>query len=149
MFLFFQCHEDCVPLGSSACDCGSLRDHILPPWAIYSASKVQISCRKYSLRLCLIGVGVFQSCACVSQEVGGPSCPDDTNLRDITPDGHLLQVCCFLSTPGAPSNTQLHIPSHYNSHNHLTQCVRCVSNTPNQCMFDLAFMVFSSHICLI
>ncbi|XP_067091161.1 diacylglycerol kinase, alpha b isoform X1 [Osmerus mordax] len=57
-------HEDCVPLGSSACDCGSLRDHILPPWAIYSASK----------------------------EVGGPSCPDDTNLRDITPDGHLLQI---------------------------------------------------------
>uniref|UniRef100_A0A8C7PW26 Diacylglycerol kinase n=1 Tax=Oncorhynchus mykiss TaxID=8022 RepID=A0A8C7PW26_ONCMY len=33
-------HDDCVNFGSSSCDCGSLRDHILPPWAIYSSSKV-------------------------------------------------------------------------------------------------------------
>uniref|UniRef100_A0A6Q2ZL46 Diacylglycerol kinase n=1 Tax=Esox lucius TaxID=8010 RepID=A0A6Q2ZL46_ESOLU len=32
-------HDDCVNFGSSSCDCGSLRDHILPPWAIYSMSK--------------------------------------------------------------------------------------------------------------
>uniref|UniRef100_A0A8C7GR48 Diacylglycerol kinase n=1 Tax=Oncorhynchus kisutch TaxID=8019 RepID=A0A8C7GR48_ONCKI len=33
-------HDDCVNFGSSSCDCGSLRDHILPPWAIYSSSKI-------------------------------------------------------------------------------------------------------------
>ncbi|KTG39604.1 hypothetical protein cypCar_00014750, partial [Cyprinus carpio] len=27
-------HSDCVPLGSSHCDCGLLQHHILPPWAI-------------------------------------------------------------------------------------------------------------------
>ncbi|XP_071767329.1 diacylglycerol kinase, alpha b isoform X1 [Centroberyx gerrardi] len=32
-------HDDCVLSGLSACDCGSLRDHILPPWAIYAVSK--------------------------------------------------------------------------------------------------------------
>ncbi|KAM3878421.1 diacylglycerol kinase alpha-like [Diretmus argenteus] len=32
-------HDDCVSSGLSSCDCGSLRDHILPPWAIYALSK--------------------------------------------------------------------------------------------------------------
>ncbi|KAL0978226.1 hypothetical protein UPYG_G00167700 [Umbra pygmaea] len=32
-------HDDCVNFGSSSCDCGSLREHILPPWTIYSVSK--------------------------------------------------------------------------------------------------------------
>uniref|UniRef100_UPI0037E76AF2 diacylglycerol kinase, alpha b isoform X1 n=1 Tax=Semicossyphus pulcher TaxID=241346 RepID=UPI0037E76AF2 len=32
-------HDECVSSGSSSCDCGPLRDHILPPWAIYALSK--------------------------------------------------------------------------------------------------------------
>ncbi|XP_045932357.1 diacylglycerol kinase, alpha b [Micropterus dolomieu] len=32
-------HDECVFSGSSSCDCGPLRDHILPPWAIYTISK--------------------------------------------------------------------------------------------------------------
>ncbi|XP_071393622.1 diacylglycerol kinase, alpha b isoform X2 [Centroberyx affinis] len=36
-------HDDCVLSGLSACDCGSLRDHILPPWAIYAVSKEDTS----------------------------------------------------------------------------------------------------------
>lgn len=36
-------HEECLFSGLSSCDCGPLRDHILPPWAIYAASKVQLS----------------------------------------------------------------------------------------------------------
>ncbi|KAM7006069.1 diacylglycerol kinase, alpha b isoform 2-T2 [Tautogolabrus adspersus] len=32
-------HNDCVFTGTSSCDCGPLRDHILPPWAIYAVSK--------------------------------------------------------------------------------------------------------------
>uniref|UniRef100_A0A674D9S1 Diacylglycerol kinase n=1 Tax=Salmo trutta TaxID=8032 RepID=A0A674D9S1_SALTR len=57
-------HDDCVNFGSSSCDCGLLRDHILPPWAIYSSSKVK----------------------------GRSSSMEDTNLEDITPDGHILQI---------------------------------------------------------
>lgn len=30
-----QIHEDCKPAVPPACDCGLLRDHILPPSAIY------------------------------------------------------------------------------------------------------------------
>ncbi|XP_035633970.1 diacylglycerol kinase alpha-like isoform X3 [Oncorhynchus keta] len=59
-------HDDCVNFGSSSCDCGSLRDHILPPWAIYSSSK--------------------------KDEEGRSSSMEDTNLEDITPDGHILQI---------------------------------------------------------
>ncbi|KAM9759744.1 diacylglycerol kinase, alpha b [Menidia menidia] len=32
-------HEDCVLSGLTKCDCGPLKDHILPPWAIYTVSK--------------------------------------------------------------------------------------------------------------
>ncbi|XP_037534876.1 diacylglycerol kinase, alpha b [Nematolebias whitei] len=32
-------HEECIIRGIPKCDCGPLRDHILPPWAIYTASK--------------------------------------------------------------------------------------------------------------
>ncbi|KAM9408497.1 diacylglycerol kinase, alpha b isoform 1-T2 [Pholidichthys leucotaenia] len=50
-------HDQCVTIGLSKCDCGSLRDHILPPWAIYAVSK-----------------------------------EEDTNLLNVTPDGHVLQI---------------------------------------------------------
>ncbi|XP_025763135.1 diacylglycerol kinase, alpha b isoform X1 [Oreochromis niloticus] len=32
-------HDECVLRGLSNCDCGPLKDHILPPWAIYAVSK--------------------------------------------------------------------------------------------------------------
>uniref|UniRef100_A0A3Q3LHS2 Diacylglycerol kinase n=1 Tax=Mastacembelus armatus TaxID=205130 RepID=A0A3Q3LHS2_9TELE len=36
-------HDECVCSGLSSCDCGPLRDHILPPWAIYTVSKEEDS----------------------------------------------------------------------------------------------------------
>uniref|UniRef100_A0A8C6V3S1 Diacylglycerol kinase n=1 Tax=Neogobius melanostomus TaxID=47308 RepID=A0A8C6V3S1_9GOBI len=33
-------HDDCVVIGIKMCDCGPLRDHILPPWAIHDVSKI-------------------------------------------------------------------------------------------------------------
>uniref|UniRef100_A0A7N5ZZV9 Diacylglycerol kinase n=1 Tax=Anabas testudineus TaxID=64144 RepID=A0A7N5ZZV9_ANATE len=33
-------HDECLFSGLSSCDCGPLRDHILPPWAIYAVSKL-------------------------------------------------------------------------------------------------------------
>ncbi|XP_075997440.1 diacylglycerol kinase, alpha b [Genypterus blacodes] len=50
-------HDGCISSGPSSCDCGSLRDHILPPWAIYAVCK-----------------------------------EEDTNLLNVTPDGHILQI---------------------------------------------------------
>ncbi|KAM8917828.1 diacylglycerol kinase, alpha b isoform 2-T2 [Spinachia spinachia] len=32
-------HNECLFLGLSSCDCGPLRDHIVPPWAIYAVPK--------------------------------------------------------------------------------------------------------------
>ncbi|XP_041639020.1 diacylglycerol kinase, alpha b [Cheilinus undulatus] len=32
-------HDDCILSGLSTCDCGPLKDHILPPWAIHAVSK--------------------------------------------------------------------------------------------------------------
>ncbi|KAJ7999536.1 hypothetical protein DPEC_G00195440 [Dallia pectoralis] len=58
-------HDDCVNFGSSSCDCGMLRDHILPPWAIYSVSK---------------------------DEEGWKNLKDDTSIESFTPDGHVLQI---------------------------------------------------------
>uniref|UniRef100_A0A671YPC1 Diacylglycerol kinase n=1 Tax=Sparus aurata TaxID=8175 RepID=A0A671YPC1_SPAAU len=33
-------HDECLLSGLATCDCGPLRDHILPPWAIYAVSKI-------------------------------------------------------------------------------------------------------------
>uniref|UniRef100_A0AAQ4S9X9 Diacylglycerol kinase n=1 Tax=Gasterosteus aculeatus aculeatus TaxID=481459 RepID=A0AAQ4S9X9_GASAC len=33
-------HDECIFLGLSSCDCGPLRDHILPPWAIHAVPKI-------------------------------------------------------------------------------------------------------------
>ncbi|KAM9361198.1 diacylglycerol kinase, alpha b [Symphorus nematophorus] len=32
-------HDECILAGLSSCDCGPLKDHILPPWAIHAVSK--------------------------------------------------------------------------------------------------------------
>ncbi|XP_054472327.1 diacylglycerol kinase, alpha b isoform X5 [Anoplopoma fimbria] len=32
-------HDECIFSGLSSCDCGPLKDHILPPWAIHAVSK--------------------------------------------------------------------------------------------------------------
>uniref|UniRef100_A0A8C6U9A1 Diacylglycerol kinase n=1 Tax=Neogobius melanostomus TaxID=47308 RepID=A0A8C6U9A1_9GOBI len=34
-------HDECAELDPKVCSCGPLRDHILPPWAIYPVIKVQ------------------------------------------------------------------------------------------------------------
>lgn len=36
-----QRHDECVDKEPTECTCGPLRDHILPPWAIYPVIKVQ------------------------------------------------------------------------------------------------------------
>uniref|UniRef100_A0A9J7WUE2 Diacylglycerol kinase n=1 Tax=Cyprinus carpio carpio TaxID=630221 RepID=A0A9J7WUE2_CYPCA len=55
-------HSDCVPLGSSHCDCGLLQHHILPPWAI-----------------------------CAMDSSSGSSL-EENYLANINSDGHFLQI---------------------------------------------------------
>ncbi|XP_052466344.1 diacylglycerol kinase, alpha b isoform X1 [Carassius gibelio] len=55
-------HSDCVPLGSSHCDCGLLQHHILPPWAI-----------------------------CAMDSSSGNSLGENY-LANINSDGHFLQI---------------------------------------------------------
>uniref|UniRef100_A0A8C1EGQ0 Diacylglycerol kinase n=1 Tax=Cyprinus carpio carpio TaxID=630221 RepID=A0A8C1EGQ0_CYPCA len=44
-------HSDCVPLGSSHCDCGLLQHHILPPWAICAVTQSSVQKHFYSVIL--------------------------------------------------------------------------------------------------
>lgn len=57
-------HSECVSVGSVNCDCGSLKDHVLPPWVICSVSKKN----------------------------GGSYCLEESDLANITSDGHFLQI---------------------------------------------------------
>lgn len=41
LFCFLQRHDECADQEPTECTCGLLRDHILPPWAIYPVIKVQ------------------------------------------------------------------------------------------------------------
>lgn len=41
LFVFLQRHDHCANEEPTECTCGPLRDHILPPWAIYPIIKVQ------------------------------------------------------------------------------------------------------------
>lgn len=56
-------HGECLFSGLSPCDCGPLRDHILPPWAIYAVSKVRkrihtnTNIYKYNYEVFLFDVG--------------------------------------------------------------------------------------------
>uniref|UniRef100_A0A8C6PB63 Diacylglycerol kinase n=1 Tax=Nothobranchius furzeri TaxID=105023 RepID=A0A8C6PB63_NOTFU len=63
-----MCHDDCAHQEPAECTCGPLRDHILPPWAIYP-----VIMRSNNVKN------------------GGPSVTDDCNLN-ITPDGQVLQI---------------------------------------------------------
>uniref|UniRef100_A0A8C2XTS4 Diacylglycerol kinase n=1 Tax=Cyclopterus lumpus TaxID=8103 RepID=A0A8C2XTS4_CYCLU len=68
-------HDECIFSGLSSCDCGPLRDHILPPWAIHAVSKDH----------CKLTV------PCFLQE-------EDTSLLNVTPDGHILQIVSIPDT---------------------------------------------------
>ncbi|XP_029287345.1 diacylglycerol kinase, alpha b isoform X3 [Cottoperca gobio] len=57
-------HDECIFSGLASCNRGPLRDHILPPWAIYAVSKDQ----------CLV------------------NCLFDSSLLNVTNDGHILQI---------------------------------------------------------
>lgn len=56
----FQRHDECAELEPKVCSCGPLRDHILPPWAIYPVIKVQRinTLHKFSMQT-LIRCGLF------------------------------------------------------------------------------------------
>ncbi|KAL4623696.1 diacylglycerol kinase alpha [Arapaima gigas] len=62
-------HDECVNQEPTECNCGPLRDHILPPWAIYPVIKE----RPNSLKNGCGGLG------------------DDSELN-TTPDGQVLQI---------------------------------------------------------
>uniref|UniRef100_A0A1A8R088 Diacylglycerol kinase n=1 Tax=Nothobranchius rachovii TaxID=451742 RepID=A0A1A8R088_9TELE len=64
-----MCHDDCAHQEPAECTCGPLRDHILPPWAIYPVIMERSN----------------------NVKNGGPSVTDDCNLN-ITPDGQVLQI---------------------------------------------------------
>ncbi|XP_030589189.1 diacylglycerol kinase, alpha a [Archocentrus centrarchus] len=63
-------HDECALQESTECTCGPLRDHILPPWAIYPVIKE----RPNSVKNCCSGSR------------------DDSELN-TTPDGQVLQIC--------------------------------------------------------
>ncbi|XP_062870931.1 diacylglycerol kinase, alpha a isoform X2 [Trichomycterus rosablanca] len=65
-------HDECVNQEPSECNCGPLRDHILPPWAIYPVMKERANCVK-----------------------NGSS--DDSDLN-TTPDGQVLQAMAIPNT---------------------------------------------------
>ncbi|XP_043108513.1 diacylglycerol kinase, alpha b isoform X9 [Puntigrus tetrazona] len=58
-------HSECVPLGSSHCDCGPLQRHILPPWAI---------------------------CAMDPVDSSSGSSLGENHLLNVNSDGHFLQI---------------------------------------------------------
>uniref|UniRef100_A0A673X9U0 Diacylglycerol kinase n=1 Tax=Salmo trutta TaxID=8032 RepID=A0A673X9U0_SALTR len=61
-------HDDCASQEPSDCNCGTLRDHILPPWAIYPVMKKPNSMKN-----------------------GSSSSADDSD-HNTTPDGKVLQI---------------------------------------------------------
>ncbi|XP_056324642.1 diacylglycerol kinase, alpha b [Danio aesculapii] len=64
-------HTECVPLGSSHCDCGSFQHHILPPWAICAMDQAD----------------------CISASGLG-----ENYLVNINSEGHFLQIFPVMDT---------------------------------------------------
>uniref|UniRef100_A0A8C7R1J9 Diacylglycerol kinase n=1 Tax=Oncorhynchus mykiss TaxID=8022 RepID=A0A8C7R1J9_ONCMY len=62
-------HDDCASQEPSDCNCGTLRDHILPPWAIYPVMKEKPN----------------------SMKNGSSSSAGDSD-HNTTPDGKVLQI---------------------------------------------------------
>ncbi|CAB1329966.1 unnamed protein product [Coregonus sp. 'balchen'] len=62
-------HDDCASQEPSDCNCGTLRDHILPPWAIYPVMKEKQNSMK-----------------------NGSSSSADNSDHNTTPDGKVLQI---------------------------------------------------------
>uniref|UniRef100_A0A3B5MHX5 Diacylglycerol kinase n=1 Tax=Xiphophorus couchianus TaxID=32473 RepID=A0A3B5MHX5_9TELE len=62
-------HDECAALEPTECTCGTLRDHILPPWAIYPVIKERPNNVK-----------------------NGCSASTDDGDFNITPDGQVLQI---------------------------------------------------------
>ncbi|KAH0629282.1 hypothetical protein JD844_011227 [Phrynosoma platyrhinos] len=75
-------HDECLPLMPTACDCGILRDHILPPSAIYPVVLERQNSQKNGL------------CGTPSEEPSQPfTTPEGQALRIIpVPDTHPLLV---------------------------------------------------------
>lgn len=80
-FVIMKRHEDCL-LYDPTCDCGPLKDHIMPPWAVYAVSKVRggKNSKERIRDFVFIHVILF------------PLQEEDTSLLNVTPDGHILQV---------------------------------------------------------
>uniref|UniRef100_A0AAR2JXV5 Diacylglycerol kinase n=1 Tax=Pygocentrus nattereri TaxID=42514 RepID=A0AAR2JXV5_PYGNA len=82
-------HDECVNQEPSECNCGPLRDHILPPWAIYPVIKV--ACFRTLPR----AFSIFRTLSipdrpnCVKNGCSGVT--DDTD-HNTTPDGQVLQI---------------------------------------------------------
>uniref|UniRef100_A0A672IRP5 Diacylglycerol kinase n=1 Tax=Salarias fasciatus TaxID=181472 RepID=A0A672IRP5_SALFA len=72
-------HDECAEQEPTQCTCGPLRDHILPPWAIYPVIKVQIH----------PGARVQYKQSLVKN--GCSASTDDSELN-TTPDGQVLQI---------------------------------------------------------
>uniref|UniRef100_A0A665VSX0 Diacylglycerol kinase n=1 Tax=Echeneis naucrates TaxID=173247 RepID=A0A665VSX0_ECHNA len=63
-------HDECLS-GLPSCDCGPLRDHILPPWAIYSVSKI-------NLPTCVTSYPTFHPCVFSARSIS--SCVFQTTI---------------------------------------------------------------------
>uniref|UniRef100_A0A672IUJ0 Diacylglycerol kinase n=1 Tax=Salarias fasciatus TaxID=181472 RepID=A0A672IUJ0_SALFA len=73
-------HDECAEQEPTQCTCGPLRDHILPPWAIYPVIKL-----KHGITF------LFQKERPNSVKNGCSASTDDSELN-TTPDGQVLQI---------------------------------------------------------
>lgn len=68
-FVIMKRHEDCL-LYDPTCDCGPLKDHIMPPWAVYAVSKVRGEKKQQRKDTCK-NLICFYSCYFISPSGGG------------------------------------------------------------------------------
>uniref|UniRef100_A0A8C9ZTZ9 Diacylglycerol kinase n=1 Tax=Sander lucioperca TaxID=283035 RepID=A0A8C9ZTZ9_SANLU len=77
-------HDECAGQEPTQCTCGPLRDHILPPWAIYPVVKVQ----HYPRAHVLYGTNTERP----NNVKNGCSGSTDDSELNTTPDGQVLQI---------------------------------------------------------